>query len=229
MVWGVGVALAIYASAAISGAHLNPAITLAMWAMRGFERRKVPVYVAAQLLGSVLAAAALLLIYHGPLAHYEAAAGIVRGASGSELSAMVFGEYFPHPGLRHALGWAPDLVGIPGAMLGEFVGTALLAALIFALTDPRNAAAPGPALAPASGPPASGPSAASTARQKSGQAWKQARQPTQSPALAAQGGRKPLALTRSPGSKTLLGQSSRQYRQPLQAWKSTATAKIRVT
>ncbi|MHA3991679.1 aquaporin, partial [Salmonella enterica] len=39
--WGLGVAMAIYLSAGVSGAHLNPAVTIALWIFACFEKRKV--------------------------------------------------------------------------------------------------------------------------------------------------------------------------------------------
>lgn len=149
VVWGVAIALAIYATSAISGTHINPSITVAMTVFRDFPRRKVPWYVASQLLGALLAAATLYGLYGGVLASYEAAHGIVRGQPGSELSAMVYANYFPHPGLAAALHWAPEVVNWPAALVAEGLGTALLALFVFALTDARNAAAPGGRVAPA--------------------------------------------------------------------------------
>ncbi|MDR1297747.1 MAG: aquaporin [Deltaproteobacteria bacterium] len=149
VVWGVAVALAIYAFGMGSGAHINPAVTIAMACLRGFSWRKVPVYLLAQFLGAVAAAAFLYLQFRGAILHFEEARELVRGAPGSELAAMVFGEYFPHPGVQNALGWAPGVVGEPLAMLAEFVGTGILAAMVFALTDRHNKGGAGPYLTPA--------------------------------------------------------------------------------
>jgi glycerol uptake facilitator-like aquaporin/G3E family GTPase len=120
-----------------------------MTVFRGFEPRKVLVYLLAQFFGAVVAAALLYFQFKGALLHFEATQGIIRGEPGSVLSAMVFGEYFPHPGLQSSLGWAPEVVTIPKAMMAEFIGTAFLAAVIFALTDPDNTGTAGEALIPA--------------------------------------------------------------------------------
>jgi MIP family channel proteins len=53
----------IYAIGHISGAHINPAVTLAFWALRHFPRRLVPVYIGAQLGGAVLASLALRAMF----------------------------------------------------------------------------------------------------------------------------------------------------------------------
>lgn len=148
-VWGVAVALAIHVSAARSGAHLNPAITLACAVHRGFPWRRVPAYLVAQLVGAILAAAVLYLLFHPAIAAFEEVRHIVRGGAGSERSAMIYGEYFPHPAIAVERGWPPGVVPLPLAMAAEGVGTALLAFVIFTLTDPGNDAAPGPHLTPA--------------------------------------------------------------------------------
>lgn len=51
VIWGFGVALAVYLTAGISGAHLNPAVTLALWLFACFDKRKVVPYIIAQMLG----------------------------------------------------------------------------------------------------------------------------------------------------------------------------------
>ncbi len=143
VVWGAAVGLAIYAAAAVSGAHINPAMTIAFAARRGFPLRKVPHYVLAQLLGAILAATVLHIVFAGPLAAFEQSNNIVRGQPGSELSAMVYGEYFPNPGVARDLGWSAECVSRNAAFLAEVIGTGLLAFMVFALTDGRNLAPKG--------------------------------------------------------------------------------------
>src|SRR5882757_5095925 len=98
IVWGLGIAGAIYLTAALSGAHLNPVVTLVLVLWRKFPPARGAGYVLMQFLGSLAAAGLLYLVFAGELVGYEARHGIVRGAAGSEASAMIFGEFFPNPG-----------------------------------------------------------------------------------------------------------------------------------
>lgn len=148
IVWGVAISLAIYATGAVSGAHMNPAITMAFVAFRGFPVRRAPWYIAAQLAGAIAAAAILYTLFAGILAQFEASHGIVRGQAGSELSAMVYGEYFPNPSTAASMKWSPESVSHLRAMLAEGLGTAFLAFFVFAVTDSKNRSGPGNNLLP---------------------------------------------------------------------------------
>src|ERR1051325_5074209 len=64
IVWGVAVMLAIYTVGAVSGAHINPAITVAFAVWGRFPRRSVVPYVLAQLIGAFLAAATLFALFN---------------------------------------------------------------------------------------------------------------------------------------------------------------------
>ena len=146
-VWAIGVSLAIYGTAAVSGAHLNPAITLAMTIWRRFPLRRVGFYFLAQVAGAFSASLVLYLLFHNLIASFEAARGLVRGGPGSELSAMMFGEYFPNPAI---VGTGPQQyasVTLAQAWLAEALGTGLLAGFVFALTERRNLSSAG-AVAP---------------------------------------------------------------------------------
>jgi len=142
MIWATGVALAIYATAAVSGAHLNPAITISFTVYRKFPLNKILPYLLAQLLGAIAAAVVLYCLFFNIVANFEITHGIIRGQAGSELSAMIFGEYFPNPAMIGVNAQAQALVSSFQAMLGEGIGTAFLAFFIFALTDERNNARP---------------------------------------------------------------------------------------
>jgi len=141
-VWGGAVALAVYATGAVSGAHINPAITVAMAVYRGFPKVRVVPYAAAQVAGAFCGSLILYGLFHGLLQHFELTHHLMRGAPGSEQSAMVFGEYFPNPAMFGTSAEAFRQVPLLTAMLAEGIGTAFLASFVFALTEPRNTAAP---------------------------------------------------------------------------------------
>ncbi|HBN7242737.1 TPA: aquaporin [Escherichia coli] len=51
VIWGLGVAMAIYLTAGVSGAHLNPAVTIALWLFACFDKRKVIPFIVSQVAG----------------------------------------------------------------------------------------------------------------------------------------------------------------------------------
>lgn len=57
VIWGLGVAMAIYLTAGVSGAHLNPAVTIALWLFACFDKRKVVPFIISQVAGAFCAAA----------------------------------------------------------------------------------------------------------------------------------------------------------------------------
>ena len=150
VVWGFGVTLAIYATGAISGAHLNPAVSLAFVIFRrdAFPPQKLLPYWGAQLVGGILGGVTILSVFGPFIARFEADNGIVRGEPGSELSAMVFGEYFPNPAVFGTDAAAKSLISPAGAMAVEAIGTGILVLMIFALVDRRNASISVKSLAP---------------------------------------------------------------------------------
>lgn len=139
---GIGIATAIYLTASLSGAHLNPAVTVALAAWSGFGWSSVPRYIAAQFTGAFLASAALYAIYHGLLGAYEISHHIVRGEAGSEATAMIFGEYFPNPGGHPLTSFARAAVTPPTAFFTEALGTSILMIVILGSADERNASRP---------------------------------------------------------------------------------------
>ncbi|XVE95304.1 hypothetical protein REPUB_Repub02eG0084800 [Reevesia pubescens] len=64
LVWGLVLMAAIYALGHVSGAHFNPAVTLALAAARKFSWKLVPIYLLAQLLGATLASLTLRVLFH---------------------------------------------------------------------------------------------------------------------------------------------------------------------
>ncbi|MDQ8187443.1 aquaporin [Pelagicoccus sp. SDUM812002] len=140
IVWSFGVCVAILLTGAASGAHINPAITLAFATVRDFPWRRVPLYLAAQFIGAFLAAATLYGLFNGGIALFETNNGILRGAAGSEARAMIFGEIYPNPAGAPLIETVRLHITTTQAWFAEFVGTALLAFAVFGFTDPKNSA-----------------------------------------------------------------------------------------
>jgi glycerol uptake facilitator protein len=124
--WGLGVTMGIYIAGKISGAHLNPAVTLALAVFRKFPWLKVVPYSIAQTAGAFAAAA---LVY----SNYSPAFRQVDPQL--ETTAGVFTTFPTFPGMPQA------------GFLDQLIGTGLLVLLIFAITDEFNMP-PGANLAP---------------------------------------------------------------------------------
>jgi MIP family channel proteins len=125
--WGLAVTLGVYASAGISGAHLNPAVTIALAARRGFPWAKVPAYVIAQMLGAFVASALVFATYADAFNAFD---GGLRQIDGPQGTAGIFATY-PQPYLT-----------LIGGFVDQLVGTALLVVGVLAVTDQSNAAPP---------------------------------------------------------------------------------------
>jgi MIP family channel proteins len=125
--WGLAVMIGAYAAAGVSGAHLNPAVTLALAVHRGFPWGKLLPYATAQLAGAFVASALVYVTYREALAAFD---GGVRQVSGELATAGIWATY-PQP-----------FLSLAGGLIDQIVGTALLMIGIFALTDRKNAAVP---------------------------------------------------------------------------------------
>jgi len=125
LAWGLGVVMGCYVSIGVSGAHLNPAVTLAVAVHRKFPWRKVLPYVAAQTIGAFLAAAVVYVTYREGLAAFD---GGIRQVLGPQGTAGIFATY-PQPYLST----------FPGGFIDQVVGTAILVGVIFGISDPRHA------------------------------------------------------------------------------------------
>ena len=113
--WAFAVTIAVYAVNAASGAHLNPAVTIAMAMIGKFAWAQVPGYVTAQMLGAVLGAALVWLAY---LPHWRLTED--RGAK--------LGVFCTGPAVRQT-----------GAnLLTEIIGTAALVFGLLAVLTPKN-------------------------------------------------------------------------------------------
>ncbi len=141
-VWAVGVALGIYVSAPLSGGHINPAITTVAAVYDRFPWSRVGPYWVAQIAGAAVASLVLYGLFAEAILEFERQRGLLRGGPGSELSAMVFGEYFPNPAIHGTTEEAWRVVSLKSAFIAEMVGTALLAFLVGAVTSEHNPARP---------------------------------------------------------------------------------------
>jgi glycerol uptake facilitator protein len=156
IVWGVAIMVAVYVFGGISGAHINPAITIAVAVWGHFPIGRVLPYIASQMAGAFVAAAFLFVLYQPQLSAREEALRVERGKNGSEATAMCYGEYFPNPAAPGNVGLyvngdherLTNVVPMKAAFLAEVVGTMILALAVFAFTDRDNPGAPPSALAP---------------------------------------------------------------------------------
>jgi MIP family channel proteins len=122
--WGLAVAMGVYVAGGISGAHLNPAVTLALAVHRGFAWRKVLPYTVAQFAGAFAASALVYFTYREAIDHFESGARTLATA----------GIWATYP--------QDYLSNFPGGLIDQIVGTALLVMVVFAISDPRNLVPP---------------------------------------------------------------------------------------
>ncbi len=113
--WAFGVTIAVYAVGTFSGAHLNPAVTIGLASIGKFAWAKVPVYIAAQMLGALLGATIVWLAY---LPHWS-----VTESQASKLAVFCT---------------APAIRNTPSNLLTEIIGTAVLVLGVLAVLTPKN-------------------------------------------------------------------------------------------
>ncbi len=128
--WGLAVMLGIYVAGAISGAHINPAVTLALAATGRHPWSKVLPYWLAQVLGAFVAGGILYFVYQGALVHALGVNHLTIGQIAQSTTANGYGWIF--------YTFPKGFVGVFGAFADEFVGTALLVGLILVIVDARN-------------------------------------------------------------------------------------------
>jgi len=111
---GIALLLAVYTIGRLTGAHINPAVTIAHWATRRIETKKVGPYILGQLVGASIAGFVLLALWtsnNNP--------GLVQAAQSTFL-----GDTVPGPGF-----------GVGAVLLAEVIGTAILVFTVFGATD----------------------------------------------------------------------------------------------
>ncbi|MFF4128948.1 MIP/aquaporin family protein [Microbispora rosea] len=121
--WGLGVTLGVYTAARISGAHLNPAVTVALAVFKGFSWRKVLPYALAQTAGAFVAALLVRWNYAEVLAKVD---------PGHTIKTQGVFSTLPGNGTLPVTQW--------GALRDQIIGTAILLFLILAISDERNSA-----------------------------------------------------------------------------------------
>jgi glycerol uptake facilitator protein len=122
--WGLAVVMGVYVAGGISGAHLNPAVTLSLAISRGFSWWKVLPYWIAQVAGALAASAVVYFTYHEAIDKFE-------GAAHSLTTAGIWATY-PKDYLSN----------FPGGFLDQVVGTAMLMIVVMAAGDQRNVGVP---------------------------------------------------------------------------------------
>ena len=128
--WGLAVMLGIYVAGAISGAHINPAVTLGLAATGRHPWGKVLPYWGAQVLGAFVAGGILYFVYQGALVHALSLNHLAIGQIAQSTTGNGYGWIF--------YTFPKGFVGLFGAFCDEFVGTALLVGLILVIVDARN-------------------------------------------------------------------------------------------
>ncbi|PYI67491.1 aquaporin [Arthrobacter livingstonensis] len=128
--WALAVAMGVYVAGGVTGAHLNPAVTLAFAVRRKFAWNKVIPYIVAQVVGAFAAAALLYLVYFNAIDAFNAASKTQRNEPGGLATFSIFAT-FPAPYFHGNL-------TIP--LVDQIVGTMFLVLLIAAIVDMRNLA-----------------------------------------------------------------------------------------
>lgn len=125
--WALAVAFAVYTVGGISGAHINPAVTLGFAIKKEFPWRKVVPYWVVQVLGAFVGAALVFLVYNNAINHFNQVNHIVKGTPKSVATYSTFAT-FP----------APYFGTVWGPLIDQIVGTFFLVLFIFAVIDGFN-------------------------------------------------------------------------------------------
>ncbi|MFE9169669.1 MIP/aquaporin family protein [Streptomyces kebangsaanensis] len=128
--WAFAVALGVYVAGGVSGAHINPAVTLAFAVRRKFPWAKVVPYWIAQVVGAFAGAALVYGVYHDAISAFDQAMKAPK-TNGHTLASFSIFATFP-AAYFHGGYWGP--------LVDQIVGTAFLVMLIAAIIDLRNMA-----------------------------------------------------------------------------------------
>jgi glycerol uptake facilitator protein len=128
--WALAVAFGIYVAGGVSGAHLNPAVTLAFAVRRRFPWPKVPSYMLSQLVGAFAGAALVYAVYHDAINTFDRAMTGPKTNGHTLATFSIFGT-FP---AQYFHG------GVLGPLVDQIVGTTFLVMFVVAVVDLRNTA-----------------------------------------------------------------------------------------
>ncbi|KAK6294539.1 hypothetical protein J4Q44_G00353690 [Coregonus suidteri] len=123
----LGVMMAVYVAGGVSGAHVNPAVSLAMVVLGKLPIKKFPVYVAAQFLGAFAGSCAVYGLYYDALMEHT---GGVMQVTGVNATANIWASY----PAKH--------ISVLGGFVDQVIGTAALILCILAIIDGKNIGAP---------------------------------------------------------------------------------------
>ncbi|MFD4538504.1 MIP/aquaporin family protein [Streptomyces bauhiniae] len=128
--WALAVTFGVYVAGGVSGAHLNPAVTLAMAVRRGFPWLKVLPFWFAQVAGAFVGAALVYLVYHNAIDAFDTAVPGPK-TDGHTLASFSIFATFPAPYFHG---------GIWGPLIDQIVGAGFLVMFVVAILDLRNQA-----------------------------------------------------------------------------------------
>ncbi|KFW82708.1 Aquaporin-10, partial [Manacus vitellinus] len=123
----LAVMVGIYIGGGISGAHMNPAFTLAMCLTKQFPWWKFPVFVLVEALASFLSAGAVYVLYYDAIWHYSNGTLTV---SGPRETASIFATY------------PADYVSVANGFVDQVIGTGVLLTGVMGVMDNRNKGVP---------------------------------------------------------------------------------------
>lgn len=126
--WALAVALAIYVAGGVSGAHINPAVTVAFAFRRKFPWKKVGPYIVAQVAGAFVGAALVYFVYFQAIDAFNTASDSTRSGEGGNTTFSIFAT-FPS-------GYYDG--NLIGPLVDQIVGTAFLLMFVVAIIDSRN-------------------------------------------------------------------------------------------
>jgi putative hydrolase of the HAD superfamily len=140
--WAMAIALGIYVTATLSGAHFNPAVTITLAVTGRHPWRLVPLYIGCQIVGWFLGAAVLMAMFGRNLFDLAASKNIVIGTPESTGLAATLTTYSPNPGIAGAAAGGYTTVPFLQGLTGEVLGTAILLLVILSLLETRHVNAP---------------------------------------------------------------------------------------